>query len=94
MQWNHVVSTSTNTLEHVMILFTLLYASLSTAMAQTLEKNKPTVKTVEFGRVKIKGQLNGPEGSHIKENKKIIFNPLVQIRHSFSEEMQKSIDNL
>ena len=77
-----------------MVFFTLLYASLNTALAQTSENNKQKVTTVDFERVKVKGQLNGPDGSHIKENKRIIFNPLVQLRLSFSEEMQKSIDNL
>ena len=78
-----------------MVLLTLLYTSLfSNAFAQNSDSDTTKVKTIIFERVNVKGALEGPSGSHIKENSHAIFNPLVQLRMSFSEEMQNSIDNL
>ena len=78
-----------------MILLTLIYTSIfSNALAQTSDSDSLNVTTVDFERVELKGELKRPEGSHIKENSRIIFNPLVQLRMSFSEEMQNSINNL
>ena len=80
-----------------MVFFTLIYTSLfSNAFAQNADSDPESTKitTVDFERVEVKGELDGPNGSHIKENTRANFNPLVQLRMSFSEEMQYSINNL
>ena len=80
-----------------MIFLTLVYTSLfGNAFAQNADSNSESTKitTVDFERVEVKGELDGPDGSHIKENTRALFNPLVQLRMSFSEEMQHSINNL
>ena len=80
-----------------MVLLTLIYTSLfSNAFAQSTDSESDSTKitTVDFERVEVKGELDGPDGSHIKENTRAIFNPLVQLRMSFSQEMQHSINNL
>ena len=78
-----------------MVLLTLIYTSLfSSAFAQNSDSETTKVTTVTFERVNVTGALEGPSGSHIKENTHATFNPLVQLRVSFSEEMQNSINNL
>lgn len=80
-----------------MVLITLIYTSLlGNAFAQNADYDSDSTKvtTVNFERVQVKGALDGPTGSHIKENPPVIFNPLVRLRVTFSEEMQNSIDNL
>tara|TARA_B100000683_G_C12380394_1_gene510999 strand:- start:532 stop:774 length:243 start_codon:yes stop_codon:yes gene_type:complete len=80
-----------------MVLLTLIYTSLfSNAFAQNSDSqaDTPKVRTFNFEEREVNGKHNKPDGSHIKENTRAIFNPLVQIRDSFSEEMQNSINNL
>lgn len=77
-----------------MVLITLIYTfALNSAFAQNADTT-PQKTTIDFEVVELKGKMQAPIGSHIKENKPIIFNPLVHIRESFSEEMQHSIENL
>ena len=91
----HVVIYILYPTEYNMVLLTLIYTSLfSNAFAQNSDSDTTKVTTVTFERFNVKGALEGPSGSHIQEHAHATFNPLVQLRVSFSEEMQNSINNL
>lgn len=80
-----------------MIFLTLVYTSLfGNAFAQNAgsDSESDKIRTIDFERVEVQGQLDGPDGAHVKENTRAVFHPLVQLRRSFSEEMQHSINNL
>lgn len=77
-----------------MILITLIYTfTFNSAFAQNSDTTEKE-RVVDFESVELKGKMQGPTGSRINENDRAIFNPLVQLRTNFSEEMQNSIDNL
>ena len=80
-----------------MILLTLIYTSLfSNAFAQNSDEDSKSTKVtkIDFERVEVKGALDKPDGTRFKESTRALFNPLVHVRESFSEEMQNSINNL
>lgn len=50
--------------------------------------------TIDFESVEIEGQLKKPNGTLIAERKNIMFNPLVQIREEWNNEMIQSLNEI
>lgn len=80
-----------------MVLLTLILTSFfNNAFAQSSDSqtNTPRTQTINFEGAEVNGELTQPNGTRIKGDTRALFNPLVHVRKSFSEEMQNSIENL
>lgn len=51
-------------------------------------------QTIIFEPGEIEGALNGPSGERVVVSIPVMFNPLVQIRAEFNQEMQDSINEI
>ena len=54
----------------------------------------PDKTEIDFEEVEIEGQIKKPKSALIQENKRAIFNPLINIRMDWSMEMQKSVKDI
>ena len=50
--------------------------------------------TIDFESVEVEGQLKKPQGALVSEKNRAIFNPLVQIREEWTQEMIQSLDQI
>ena len=44
--------------------------------------------------LQIEGELVGPDGKIVTENRRPVFNPLIELRHHFKDEMKASVDEV
>ena len=73
----------------------LLFISL--ALGQDDPKPQVVYKQkteIDFEGLEIEGQLLRPHGAIIQERKGAAFNPLIQLRTDFSEEMKLSVSEI
>ena len=75
----------------------LLFISL--ALGQDEPEPEPTVvykqKTeIDFEGLEIEGQLLKPHGAIVQERKGATFNPLIQLRTDFNQEMKLSVSEI
>jgi hypothetical protein len=73
----------------------LLFAS--PAMAQDEEERKIQYKQkteIDFEGVEVAGELVKPQGALLLDRKRANFNPLIQLREDFNEEMDQSVNQI
>tara|TARA_Y100001973_G_C5022686_1_gene243979 strand:- start:289 stop:513 length:225 start_codon:yes stop_codon:yes gene_type:complete len=73
----------------MIILFLTLFAHADEPTIVYKEKTE-----IDFEAVDIEGQLKKPQGTLIAERKNIIFNPLINIREEWNQEMINSLDQV
>ena len=49
---------------------------------------------IDFEGVSVDGELRRPQGALIAERRTSTFNPLIQLRYDFDEEMYESVDEI
>ena len=69
----------------------LILAGLAISEDNVVYKKKTEI---DFESVEIEGQIKKPPGAFIKEKEKAIFNPLVQIREAWVNEMTQSVNDI
>ena len=69
----------------------LILISLAIADDNVAYKKKTEI---DFEAVDIEGQIKKPPGALVNEREKAIFNPLVHIRKSWSDELTQSINEI
>ena len=72
-------------------MFLLILTTLSLADENIIYKKKTEI---DFEAVDVEGQIKKPPGTLLQEKNRALFNPLVQIRESFSSEMMQSINDV
>ena len=73
-------------------MFLLILTQLTFAEEPSVVYKEKT--EIDFESVEIEGNLKKPNQALITENARAIFNPLVQIRLSWTKEMSNSINNI
>ena len=82
-----------------MLLGIVLLTATSFAMSPEDEFVESTIiyqksTTIDFEEMEIEGQLVKPQGALLLERKKASFNPLIQIRENFNEELKRSVNTI
>ena len=79
-----------------MILLLLTTLSFAQDSSTTLERDivYKQKTEIDFEAVDIEGQLKKPQGSLISEKNRAIFNPLIQIREEWNQEMINSLNQV
>jgi len=81
------------------MLFLFLTMLINPAFADDDKKagTKVTYKQrteIDFESLSIEGELVKPQGSLVLVRKRGSFNPLIELRWNFDEEISKSVDNI
>lgn len=72
-------------------MFLLILTTLSLAEDNVVYKKRTEI---DFEAVDVEGQIKKPPGALLQEKNRALFNPLVQIRGSFTAEMTQSINDI
>ena len=75
----------------------LIFAFISFVFANENEEPKIVYRketTIDFEALDIEGELVKPQGSIILERKRAVFNPLIQLKKDFNEEMSNSLKDI
>ena len=73
------------------MILLILSITVSAEAPKIIYKEKTEI---DFEAVDIEGITKKPQGSLISETNRAIFNPLVQIRESWSYEMTQSVNDI
>jgi hypothetical protein len=75
----------------------LIFAFISFVFANENEEPKVVYKketTIDFEALDIEGELVKPQESIILERKRAVFNPLIQLKKDFNQEMSNSLNDI
>ena len=75
----------------------LIFAFISFVFANENEEPKVVYKketTIDFEALDIEGELVKPQESIILERKRAVFNPLIQLKKDFNQEMSNSLKDI
>ncbi len=73
------------------------FAFATPAFAQEEEDRKIQYKQrteIDFEGVEVAGELVKPQGALLLDRKRANFNPLIQLREDFNEEMDQSVNQI
>lgn len=80
-----------------MTLFLLLILGVSFADDSNKEEPKVVYKAkteIDFEGIEIQGELVKPQGSLILDRRRSKFNPLIELRRDFDDEMENSVNEI
>ena len=75
----------------------LIFAFISFVFANENEEPKVVYKketTIDFEALDIEEELVKPQESIILERKRAVFNPLIQLKKDFNQEMSNSLNDI
>ena len=77
----------------------LLFAPKAFAQDEVDPESGRTIKykeetSIDFDEVDVTGELVKPQGALVSERRRASFNPLIQLRTDFNEEMRQSVDEV
>jgi len=79
------------------LIVTLLASPLFVATASAQTAPEPEIQyqdrtEIDFEEVDVSGELLRPQGQLLLERRRAAFNPLIELRQEFNDEMRESID--
>ena len=75
-----------------MLIFAFVFANENEESEPKVVYRKET--TIDFEALDIEGELVKPQGSIILERKRAVFNPLIQLKKDFNQEMSNSLKDI